>query len=89
MKISNFVLEELPKAQILKNPEIIYEKVKEEPFIPFISNNVCIISTKLLRDILEDHVKNIKKEVITDSVPNHVFEFGRDHFIDEDWTLVG
>ena len=88
MKIGTYELEELGKSKILKNPEIMYQKVKENPFIPYISNNVCIISTKFLREILESHNKTLSSPLITDTMPKSAYSFSRDYFIEEDWTPI-
>ena len=88
MRIDTYELEELPKAQVLKNPEILYEKVKENPFVPYISNNVCIISTKFLREIMEAHKKTLGAKLVTDTMPESAYSFSRDYFIEEDWTPI-
>ena len=88
MKIGTYIIEEMPKADILENPEIMYKKVKANPFVPYISNNVCIISTKFLREIMEAHEKTLGNTIVTDSMSEDEYSFSRDYFIDEDWTPV-
>ncbi len=88
MKLGGYELEELSKTKIMADPQIMYDMVKNNPFIPYISNNVCIISTKFLREIMEKHTKNKNAKMITGTLAHDAYSFSRDHFIDEDWTQI-
>jgi len=88
MKIGDYTFEEIIKSRILKDPEIIYQKVKENPFAPIISNNVCIISTKFLREVMEAHLSNKDRAIVTDVESLDKWSFSRDHFTDDDWTEI-
>ena len=88
IKIGGYVCKEMLKSDIIDNPEVIYTETKENPFVPLISNNICVISTKFLREIMESHEKSKNSSYITNVESLDKWKFSRDFFIDEDWTEI-
>lgn len=88
MRLGGYEFEEISKNKIMADPKIMYDMVKASPFTPYISNNVCIISIKFLREIMEGHTKNKNARVVTGTNSLDKYSFSRDYFIDEDWTSL-
>ena len=85
MILNGISVKELPKSQIVNNPEIMYAKVKESPLTPLISNNICILSTTFFRTLSEKYHEDHDKEIILQTVNARDYEFTRDFYIDDDW----
>jgi len=87
-KIGKYVFEEISRTKLVENPSVLYEKLDNNPFEPIISENICVISTKFLREIMEDKTKSLNKAMITDVASADKWKFSRDHFTEDDWNPI-